>query len=163
MAMKTALGLAVTASGEVISFHAGQLVSFGPDGEVRRTMPVGLSEGHGLTLVEENGREWLWVADPGFAIACGTGTGVGKLPPTFGTGLDLTVAPGRVVKVSLDGAIDSELPIPPERVHLLLDSKANWVEVEAHDNDKCFAGYPEESIAEWHQRLGLETDDDERR
>jgi hypothetical protein len=60
-------------------------------------------------------------------------------------------------------AIDSELPIPPERVHLLLDSKANWVEVEARDNDQCFAGYPEESIAEWHQRLGLEADDDERR
>ena len=53
-------------------------------------------------------------------------------------------------------AIDSKLPVPPERVHLLLDSKASWVEVEAHDNDKCFAGYPEESLAEWHQRLGLE-------
>jgi len=53
-------------------------------------------------------------------------------------------------------AIDSVLPVPPERVHLLLDSKASWVEVEAHDNDKCFAGYPEESLAEWHQRLGLE-------
>ncbi len=53
-------------------------------------------------------------------------------------------------------AIDSELPVPPERVHLLLDSKASWVEVEARDNDRCFAGYPEESLAEWHQRLGLE-------
>ncbi|MFG6160275.1 GFA family protein [Halomonas sp. 1390] len=53
-------------------------------------------------------------------------------------------------------AIDSELPIPPERVHLLLDSKAGWVEVEARDGDRCFAGYPEESLAEWHRRLGLE-------
>ncbi|MGR2740172.1 GFA family protein [Billgrantia sp. Q4P2] len=53
-------------------------------------------------------------------------------------------------------AIDSELPVPPERVHLLLDSKAPWVEVEARAGDKCFAGYPEESIAEWHQRRGLE-------
>ena len=53
-------------------------------------------------------------------------------------------------------AIDTDLPIPPERVHLLLDSKANWVEVEAEKNDKCFDGYPEESVAEWHQRLGLE-------
>ncbi|MDI5892339.1 GFA family protein [Halomonas rhizosphaerae] len=51
-------------------------------------------------------------------------------------------------------AIDSELPVPPERVHLLLDSKATWVE--ARDNDRCFAGYPEESLAEWHRRLGLE-------
>ncbi|MEQ6890248.1 GFA family protein [Halomonas sp. CS7] len=53
-------------------------------------------------------------------------------------------------------AIDSDLPIPPERVHLLLDSKAGWVEVEARDGDRCFAGYPEESLAEWHRRRGLE-------
>jgi len=54
-------------------------------------------------------------------------------------------------------AIDSELPIPPERVHLLLGSKAGWVEVEARENDRCFDEYPEESLAEWHRRLGLET------
>ncbi len=53
-------------------------------------------------------------------------------------------------------AIDTELPVPPERVHLLLDSKAAWVEVEVKADDRCFAGYPEESIAEWHQRRGLE-------
>lgn len=53
-------------------------------------------------------------------------------------------------------AIDTELPVPPERVHLLLDSKAAWVEVEAKEGDQCFAGYPEESLAEWHQRRGLE-------
>lgn len=56
-------------------------------------------------------------------------------------------------------AIDSDLPTPPERVHLLLNSKAGWVEVDARDNDKCFDGYPEESIAEWHQRLGLEQEE----
>lgn len=52
-------------------------------------------------------------------------------------------------------AVDTELPVPPERIHLLLDSKANWVEPEVRDGDQCFAGYPEESIAEWHERLGL--------
>lgn len=52
-------------------------------------------------------------------------------------------------------AIDSELPVPPERVHLLLDSKAGWVEPDVRENDKCFDGYPEESLAEWHERLGL--------
>lgn len=52
-------------------------------------------------------------------------------------------------------AIDSELPVPPERVHLLLDSKATWVEPDVRENDKCFDGYPEESLAEWHERLGL--------
>ncbi|XKE46884.1 GFA family protein [Halomonas organivorans] len=52
-------------------------------------------------------------------------------------------------------AIDTELPVPPERVHLMLDSKPAWVEVEAREQDRCFAGYPDESLAEWHQRLGL--------
>ena len=39
---------------------------------------------------------------------------------------------------------------------LLLDSKAPWVEVEKHPRDLYFDGYPEESIADWHRRLGLE-------
>jgi hypothetical protein len=53
-------------------------------------------------------------------------------------------------------AIDTELPIPPERTHLMLDSKANWVEPELKSNDQCFAEYPEEGIAQWHKRLNLE-------
>ncbi len=52
-------------------------------------------------------------------------------------------------------AIDTELPKPPERIHLMLDSKATWVEVEAREHDKCFVEYPKESIARWHARLNL--------
>ena len=52
-------------------------------------------------------------------------------------------------------AIDSELPFPPERTHLMLDSKADWVPVFAAPEDQQFDGYPEESIADWHKRLGL--------
>lgn len=52
-------------------------------------------------------------------------------------------------------AIDTPLPVPPEHTHLLLDSKAPWVEVGAGPADKQFQGYPEESLAEWHERLGL--------
>lgn len=53
-------------------------------------------------------------------------------------------------------AIDTELPVPPERNHIMLDSKANWVEVPKGEKDYLFDSYPEESLAEWHQRLGLE-------
>jgi hypothetical protein len=35
-------------------------------------------------------------------------------------------------------------------------SKASWVEIQAGPNDKLFDAYPDESIAEWHQRLGLD-------
>jgi hypothetical protein len=52
-------------------------------------------------------------------------------------------------------AIDTPLPVPPQHTHLLLDSKASWVEVDAQPGDQQFDGYPEESIAEWHARLGL--------
>lgn len=54
------------------------------------------------------------------------------------------------------GAIDTELPVPPERTHLMLGSKAAWVEVCAGPRDQEFDEYPQEAIAEWHRRLGLE-------
>lgn len=52
-------------------------------------------------------------------------------------------------------AIDTPLPLPPERVHILLDSKANWVEPDVRAGDRCFDGYPDESLAQWHARHGL--------
>jgi hypothetical protein len=53
------------------------------------------------------------------------------------------------------GAIDTPLPVPPENVHCLVDSKAPWVEVEGKANDPRFAHYPSMSLAQWHQRKGL--------
>ncbi len=55
-------------------------------------------------------------------------------------------------------AIDTELPAAPERTHLMLGSRAPWVPVEFGPRDRRFEEYPEESIAEWHQRLGLVRD-----
>lgn len=51
--------------------------------------------------------------------------------------------------------IDTPLPVPPEKTHLMLDSKAAWVEIAAGPSDLHFAAYPDESIADWHERLGL--------
>lgn len=53
-------------------------------------------------------------------------------------------------------AIDTELPVPPERTHLMLGSKAGWVVPCVNDGDKTFDDYPDESLASWHRRLGLE-------
>ncbi len=53
-------------------------------------------------------------------------------------------------------AIDDELPVPPERTHLMLGSKAGWVEPALGNQDRQFDDYPDESIADWHRRLGLE-------
>jgi hypothetical protein len=54
-------------------------------------------------------------------------------------------------------AIDTPLPVPPERTHLMLGSKANWVEPCLGPKDRTFDGCPDESLADWHRRLGLET------
>lgn len=52
-------------------------------------------------------------------------------------------------------AIDSDLPLPPERTHMMLGSRANWAEPCLGPKDKSFDGYPDESLAAWHERLGL--------
>jgi len=49
----------------------------------------------------------------------------------------------------LASAIDTPLPIPPNNVHIMLGSKANWVEVEGKEDDKRFEEYPDFSLAEW--------------
>jgi hypothetical protein len=38
----------------------------------------------------------------------------------------------------------------------MLGSKASWVEPGVEPKDKSFSEYPDESIADWHRRLGLE-------
>ncbi len=40
-------------------------------------------------------------------------------------------------------AIDTPLPVPPERVHLMLGSKPSWVEPAVGPRDKTFEEYPE--------------------
>ncbi len=52
-------------------------------------------------------------------------------------------------------AIDSDLPVPPSRVHLLLAFKETWVEPEIGPNDQSFDLFPEESIEDWHRKRGL--------
>lgn len=52
-------------------------------------------------------------------------------------------------------AIDTDPPVPPARVHLMLDSKASWVEPDIRPEDATFPGYPEKSIEDWHRERGL--------
>jgi hypothetical protein len=52
-------------------------------------------------------------------------------------------------------AIDTDLPMPPARTHMMVTSKTSWVEVDAAPEDRVFDEYPDESLAEWHERHGL--------
>ena len=56
-------------------------------------------------------------------------------------------------------AIDTELPTPPERTHLMLAFKPSWVPAHVEPGDLSFDEYPDESLAEWHHRLGLGEED----
>ncbi len=53
-------------------------------------------------------------------------------------------------------AIDTPLPVPPERTHLMLCHKASWVEVDQRPQDATFDRYPDTGIADWHQQRGLD-------
>ncbi|MEX2642990.1 MAG: GFA family protein [Acetobacterales bacterium] len=56
-------------------------------------------------------------------------------------------------------AIDTPLPEPPDRVHMLLDSKADWVQPDLRDGDSQHEGYPPDSLEEWHRARGLLSED----
>ena len=54
-------------------------------------------------------------------------------------------------------AIDTPLPIPPHKTHIMLQSRANWAAPCKGPGDKQFDGYPDESLAQWHENLDLKT------
>jgi hypothetical protein len=52
-------------------------------------------------------------------------------------------------------AIDTPLPVPPARTHLMLRYKASWVQPAIGKKDLAFDLYPEQSIEEWHKQRKL--------
>ncbi|WP_245717769.1 hypothetical protein [Nocardia miyunensis] len=106
-------GLAVTGSGELVGFHAGQLVFFDSGGRVVRAAETGLTEGHGITAVREGEDEFLWISDPGFVFTCDGGDGDEAWAPLFGKGIRHSTREPRVVEVNLAGEVVAELPVPP--------------------------------------------------
>lgn len=47
-------------------------------------------------------------------------------------------------------AVDTPLPVPPQRWHMMLGAKPDWVVDCAADGDRCFEAYPDRSLADWH-------------
>jgi len=52
-------------------------------------------------------------------------------------------------------AVDTPLPQPPEHVRHMLNYAPPWCEIPTGEGEKHFPEFPEESLAEWHQRHGL--------
>jgi hypothetical protein len=99
-------GLAITRSGDVVSFHPERpdVVIFDHDGGLLRSFPTGLKDGHGITLVEEDGQEFVWLADPGSKMRK---AGDGSYQS------DSSSEHGQVKKFRLDGTEVFHLTLPP--------------------------------------------------
>jgi hypothetical protein len=56
-------------------------------------------------------------------------------------------------------AIDTDLPSPPHLVHVRTDERSAWVPPIGSPGDPAFETNTDESMVDWHRRLGLETPD----
>jgi hypothetical protein len=93
-------GVAVTRSGDVITFHQGDptMLVFDRAGNLTRWWSTDLEDAHGITLVEEGGAECLWIADNGRKRQPAIGY---QYPPSpDGSGYA-----GQVLKTSLNGKV----------------------------------------------------------
>ncbi|MAG34808.1 MAG: hypothetical protein CL878_00940 [Dehalococcoidia bacterium] len=96
-------GIVVTASDDIVLHHQADLAMqvLDQDGKVLRTWPTGLTGAHGMTLVRENGADYLWLAE-GKRLSDD-----GSPAPQNGP-----FPPGRVVKMTLEGEVVQELAPP---------------------------------------------------
>ena len=123
-------GVAVTGAGNVIASHPGvsHLLEFSPDGDLLRSSPTGLTECHGICLVEEAGAEYLWIAD--------TGAKQQKTATNGGFEYVPSANEPRVVKTTLDGKIVAEIGRPNHPVYQSRPYTPTWAAV----NEERFGG-----------------------
>lgn len=105
-------GLTRTRAGEIIGFHPErpEVLFFDPDGRLVRSWATRCKEGHGITVVEDDGEERLWLADPGSKMR--RALDGSYQPDTAPTG-------GQVVEFRLDGTEVMHLYAP---AHPLYDA-----------------------------------------
>ena len=98
-------GVVVTKSGDIVTFHPGDstVLILNRDGAVTKTWDLPVADAHGITLVEEDGNEYLWIADNGRKRQAQLAYGY---PPGSGP------YSGQVLKTTLDGQIKTTLPKP---------------------------------------------------
>ena len=113
-------GVTVTESGQIITYHPGDptMMVFDPDGSLVRSWPVDLSDAHGITLVNEGGRELLWIADNGR-----------KRQPAIGYEYPGGGTRGQVLKMDLEGNVLASLEQPDLDVYREGMYSPTWVAV----------------------------------
>jgi hypothetical protein len=79
--------------------------------------------------------------------------------PTCGTALFLEIRGWPQWVYPFASAVDTELPRPPHLVHVRTDERPAWVPPIGSADDPWYETNTDESMAEWHARLGLDTPD----
>ena len=103
-------GIVVTEAGNVITCHPGDptVMTFDRDGNLLSSWQGEFADAHGITLVNEDGTEYLWIADNGSKRSHQHDYGY---PP--GAGDDS----GQVLKTTLHGEVVMRLEMPPHPVY----------------------------------------------
>ena len=86
---------------------------------------------------------------------CHTSTGQRRFCKKCGSALWLSDPDWPQLVHPFASAIDTKLPMPPSKVHLMLKFKAPWVKPDFGRGDAKFREYPKLSIEEWHRKRGL--------
>ena len=103
-------GMVVARNGEVLTCHSGlpTVLAFDREGRHLRSWDLDVADSHGMTLVEGNGTELLWIADNGSKRAAGLGY-------EYAAGSEQVS--GQVLKTTLDGHTVTTLTLPELRVY----------------------------------------------
>lgn len=106
--------VAVTASGDVISFHPGDatMLVFDAQGNLSRSWATNFADAHGMTIVMEDGTEYLWVADNGRKRSADLAYEYASATARGGPPLHATETRGQVVKMSLQGEVVQAISRP---------------------------------------------------
>ena len=79
--------------------------------------------------------------------------------PTCGSPLFLEIRGWEQLVYPFASAIDTPLPVSPHLVHVRTNERPSWVPPIGSPDDPSFETNTEESMVEWHRRLGLEVTD----
>ncbi|MEX0762186.1 MAG: hypothetical protein WD208_11820 [Dehalococcoidia bacterium] len=96
-------GVVVNAADEVIVFHPRdpRMMVFDPSGSFKRSWDTDLTDAHGMTLVQDDGTEYIWAADNGR-----------KRTPETGYDYEADSRGGQFVKMDLAGNVAMRLCAP---------------------------------------------------
>ncbi len=103
-------GLALLRSGRLVGFHPERpdVVVYDPSGRCVGTWATGLSEGHGITVVEDDGEERIWIADPGSKMRRSADGEYRR---------ESANESGQAVQFDLDGSVTMRLARPDHRAY----------------------------------------------